>query len=139
MTAKAALPAFETGCAGETPLEADHRDREVDMSDAAIMTLAGAVADLGRRGCEELFAVAGEALRALGCDAMLSPEDVVIREYYRFEGISNPLGHGDRVALESPIGIRGVLVDAFGVYADPAIIAFVQEAAIRPSSNPLGG
>jgi hypothetical protein len=42
-------------------------------------------------------------------------------------------------ALESAIGIRGVLVDAFGVYADPAISAFVQQVAIRPSSSPRGG
>ena len=34
-------------------------------------------------------------------------------------------------AIETRSGIRGTLVDAFGVYADPRIGAFVKEVALR--------
>jgi hypothetical protein len=35
-------------------------------------------------------------------------------------------------AIAAEGGIRGTLVDAFGVYADPRVGAFLEEVAIRP-------
>jgi hypothetical protein len=34
-------------------------------------------------------------------------------------------------ALETVSGIRGTLADAFGVYADPFVGAFVRDVAVR--------
>ena len=43
-------------------------------------------------------------------------------------------------AIETRSGIRGTLVDAFGVYADPQVGEFMADVALRnagPSSNAL--
>jgi len=47
----------------------------------------------------------------------------VIREFHRFEGISDPDDMAIVYALESTSGVRGTFADAFGVYADPATAA----------------
>ena len=53
-------------------------------------------------------------------------QDVIIREYDRFEGVSDPDDMAILYALESSSGIHGTLVDAFGVYSNPAISAYLR-------------
>jgi hypothetical protein len=48
-----------------------------------------------------------------------APKDLKIRGYYRFEGVSDPDDMAIVYAIETSSGVRGVLIDAFGVYADP--------------------
>ena len=55
----------------------------------------------------------------------------MIAEYHRFEGVSDPGDMSIVYAIETRSGIRGTLVDAFGVYADPRVGAFVKEVALR--------
>ncbi len=101
------------------------------MAETGMDTLAAVVADLDRRGYSEHFAVDGNCLRALGSGHRFAPRDVIIRDYVRFEGISDPDDMSIVYAMESRSGTRGVLVDAFGVYADPAISAFLEEVEIH--------
>jgi len=71
-------------------------------------TMACAIADLARRGfTADLRAVDG-ALRAATGET-LWPQDLVIREVHRFEGV------------------------AFGVYADPTTGVALHDVPIRPS------
>ena len=53
-------------------------------------------------------------------------QDVIIREYDRFEGVSDPDDMAILYALESSSGTHGTLVDAFGVYSNPAISAYLR-------------
>jgi hypothetical protein len=46
------------------------------------------------------------------------PEDFTVEEFYRFEGMSNPDDNSVLFAISSDDGIKGTLVDAYGVYAD---------------------
>jgi hypothetical protein len=46
------------------------------------------------------------------------PEDLEIVEFYRYEGTSDPADESIVYALESKSGIKGVLVNAFGLYGD---------------------
>jgi hypothetical protein len=62
---------------------------------------------------------------------MLRPEDLVIREVHRFEGISDPDDMAVVYAIESTAGVQGALIDAFGVYADPAKAAVLADIPIR--------
>ncbi|WP_018480064.1 hypothetical protein [Pontibacter roseus] len=48
----------------------------------------------------------------------LKPEEFEIDEVYRFEGASNPSDNSVAYAVSSDKGVKGVLVDAYGVYAD---------------------
>jgi hypothetical protein len=62
---------------------------------------------------------------------------VVIRKVARFEGVSDPDDMSVIYAIESRGGLRGTLVDAFGVYSDPAVGDFVDAAAMaRPEEVP---
>jgi hypothetical protein len=93
-------------------------------------TMACAVADLARRGfTADLRAVDGTLRSASG--EILWPQDLVIREIHRFEGVSDPDDMEVLYAIESAGGVRGTLADAFGVYADPATGAALRDVPIR--------
>jgi len=82
-------------------------------------TLERVVDELSRRGYTEHFKAVEGGLQALGTGQRFEPKNLVIREYYRFEGISDPDDMAIAYAIESRSGVRGILIDAFGVYSDP--------------------
>ena len=94
-------------------------------------TLAGAIEQLARRGFTESLSVVGNRLRGVETRKTFRPEDVVIREYRRFEGVSDPDDMSIVYAIETDIGTRGTLVDAYGVYSDPDVSAFLSTVRIR--------
>ena len=82
-------------------------------------TLERVVDELSRRGYTEHFKAVEGGLQALGTGQRFEPKDLVIRGYYRFEGVSDPDDMAIAYAIESRSGVRGILIDAFGVYSDP--------------------
>ena len=101
------------------------------MSRSADETLTGALDDLARRGFTERFGVVGDELRAVEGGRAFRAEELMIREYYRFEGISDPDDMSIVYAIESRDGTRGTLVDAFGVYSNPAVSAVLKSVPIH--------
>ncbi len=95
------------------------------------MTLTGTLDDLARRGFTERFGVAGDGLRSAEGGKTFRAEDLLIREFYRFEGVSDPDDMSIVYAIESRDGTRGTLVDAFGVYASPAVGRVLEHVPIR--------
>ena len=93
-------------------------------------TLTQAIEEFGRRGYVESFRVVDGALWAAGRGQPLRPRDLVIREYRRFEGVSDPDDMAIVYAIESHDGVRGTLTDAFGVYSDPAVSGVLQDVRI---------
>ena len=93
---------------------------------------AGAIEQLAQRGFSDGFRVVGHRLQVLGSGKLLNPEELTIREVYRFEGVSDPDDMAVVYAVDSTSGIRGTLIDAFGVYADPAKGAVLARIPIRP-------
>ena len=85
---------------------------------------SGVIRRLEREGFTEHFMVKGGALRS-AAGATFSPRDVTIREFGRYEGVSNPSDESIVYAIESRDGVRGTLIDAFGAYADPDVADFV--------------
>ena len=65
---------------------------------------------------------------------MMHPSDFRIDEFYRFEGASNPDDNSIVYAISSNQGIRGVLVDAYGVYSDSLTEEMIDKLKI---SRPL--
>lgn len=96
-----------------------------------VVTLADAMDAVGRRGFTEHFTLANGRLRAATNGATFSADQVTIVEYHRFEGISDPDDMSILYAIETSSGVRGTLTDAFGVYSDPRVGAFVKDVAIR--------
>ena len=105
-------------------------------------TLAGAIDDLGRRGFTENLSVVGHQLRVAGSRKSFEPKDLVVREHRRFEGESDPDDMAILYAIEAKGGVRGTLVDAYGVYSDPLISAFMATVPMMEnhdgSTVPLG-
>jgi hypothetical protein len=95
------------------------------------VTLVGILDDLARRGFTERFGVAGNGLRAVEGGQTFRADELMIREFHRFEGISDPDDMSIVYAIESRDGIRGTLVDAFGVYANPAVSTVLESVPIR--------
>jgi hypothetical protein len=95
------------------------------------VTLTGALDDLAHRGFAGHFRVSGDGRRAVAGGRAFTAEELIIREYHRFEGISDPDDMSIVYAIESRDGTRGTLVDAFGVYANPAVGAFLQNVPIQ--------
>ena len=101
------------------------------MRQSGDVTLAGTLDDLARRGFTERFGVVGEGLRAVEGGKVFRAAELMIREYYRFEGISDPDDMSIVYAIESQDGTRGTLVDAFGVYSNPAVSALLKNVPIH--------
>jgi hypothetical protein len=94
-------------------------------------TLTGALDDLARRGFTERFGVVRGRLRAGASQKTFGADELTIRAYARFEGLSDPDDLAIVYAIESDDGTQGTLVDAFGVYANPAVGAFLKDVPIR--------
>jgi hypothetical protein len=106
---------------------------------AGYLTLAGAVDDLTGAGFNEHFGVGGDALRSFDSGKSFRAEHLVIREYHRFEGVSDPDDMSIVYAIEGQGDVRGTLVDAFGAYSDPAVSAFLERVPIRGADRVGGG
>ena len=100
-----------------------------------ICTLASALDDMKARGFTAQFTVVRGRLRTLDGGAAFAPYQVAIVEKHRFEGVSDPDDMAIVYGLETSGGLRGALVDAFGVYADPSIGAFVEAVARRQGGS----
>lgn len=67
------------------------------------------------------------------CDTQnirLHPADFNIDKFYRFEGASNPDDSAIVYAISSKDGIKGTLVDAYGVYADSQTAEMINKLKI---------
>ena len=105
------------------------------MAQTGYMTLASAVDDLARSGFGEHFQIKAGKLLALDSGKTFNAPELVIRAYHRFEGVSDPDDMAIVYAIESQSGVRGTLVDAFGVYADPAVGVFLEGVPIRKTAQ----
>lgn len=111
--------------AGDAPTHEAAFAREVAALDA-----------LQRRGFSASFAAEDGRLRVAGSRRRLRPEQVSIRDVYRFEGTSDPDDMSVIYALEARDGTRGVLVDAYGSYADPDVGAVLDRVPIDRVGRP---
>jgi hypothetical protein len=95
-----------------------------------MFTLDETIDHLNRRGFTGHFGVTAGGLRELRTGVTFRADELRICDCFRFEGASDPGDMAIVYAIESRTGVRGTLVDAFGVYADPAISDFITRVAI---------
>ncbi|MBC8084992.1 MAG: hypothetical protein H7Z21_17485 [Hymenobacter sp.] len=55
------------------------------------------------------------------------PSEVVIVDFYRFEGESNPDDSSILYALETADGVRGTISSAYGTYGDTDTLEFLKQ------------
>jgi hypothetical protein len=81
-------------------------------------SLKEALEDLVKRGYTQDFDLQSDGIVNERAKLLLHPEDFSIDEFYRFEGASNPDDNSVIYAISSKAGDKGVLIDAYGVYAE---------------------
>lgn len=80
-------------------------------------TLSEAIQDLQRRGYTYDFNLKPHCLECASLKLEIQPGDFEIDELHRFEGMSSTDDNSILYAISSKNGIKGTLVDAYGVYA----------------------
>lgn len=82
-------------------------------------TLVDATNDLLKRGYTANLALEGDTIDDKEHNIKMTADDFEIDEFYRFEGQSNPSDMSIVYAVSSPKNnLKGVLVNAYGTYAD---------------------
>lgn len=91
-------------------------------------TMAEAISGLRQRGFTADFEIVENFLRSPVNGHTFKPEDVKVVEHHRFEGETNPDDMSVVYAIESRDGDRGIIVDAYGTYASPAVGELLSQA-----------
>lgn len=81
-------------------------------------SLIDALSDLKSRGYTEDFSLESSCLYCGDLDLRLSPEEFHVDEFYRFEGDSNPEDSSVLYAISSSSGVKGTVVDGYGMYSE---------------------
>ncbi len=92
--------------------------------------LLEAVNDLRQRGYNYDFEYEDSQLCCKTINSRFNSQDLKITEYYRFEGMSSPDDNSVLYAIESNDRHRGILIDAYGAYADEYKSAFLKDIPV---------
>ena len=95
-------------------------------------TLVEALQGFKERGYRFNFNVAADCLHCQELNLKLRPDEFEVVEFHRFEGPSDPADNSIVYAIESHNGTKGVLVNAYGVYADLGSAALIQKLTMHP-------
>jgi hypothetical protein len=94
-------------------------------------TLSEAIAHFEGEGFTEHFGVRGNQPLGFESGTRFGAHEVVIRGFDRFERISDPDDMAIVYTIETRSGLRGTLTDAFGIYSNPQVGAFVRNVALE--------
>jgi hypothetical protein len=84
----------------------------------AFETLTEAMADLKSRGYTHDFNLRSDWIECQPLNLQLRPTEFHVDEVHRFEGMTNPADSSILMAIRSSTGVKGLLIDAYGAYAD---------------------
>jgi hypothetical protein len=94
-------------------------------------TLSEATNDLKARGYLEDFNLQPDCVECPSLKLQWHPEDFTVDEFYRFEGMSSTDDSSIVYAISSKDGIKGILVDAYGVYSSSLNEAMIRKLTIQ--------
>ena len=81
-------------------------------------TLSEAINDLQANGYTYDFNLKPECLHCASLNLEIHPEDFAVDQFFRFEGMSSTDDNSILYAISSSDGLKGLLVDAYGMYAE---------------------
>jgi hypothetical protein len=90
-------------------------------------TLSESVNKAIEGGYTENFRVVRQALITQDGKSIYHPNDVAIPDFYRFEGNSDPDYSSILYLIETNDGRRGLMIDAYGAYADAEVSDFIRQ------------
>lgn len=96
-------------------------------------TLSETINGLKKDGYTLDFNVRQERIVCHQTNTILSSEDFEIDKVYRFEGATNPDDQSVLYAISSSkLGVKGVLVNGYGISADAATDAIIVQLTTHP-------
>lgn len=98
-------------------------------------TLSEAITALKGRGYTVDFNLHPEWIECPQLDVRLRPEEFHVDEVHRFEGMTSPDDSEILFAVRSSHGIKGLLIDAYGVYADSISSTMAKKLTIDAKTN----
>lgn len=93
-------------------------------------TLSEATNGLRQKGYTEDLNLKPLCLECTTSKLELHPEDFEVDAFYRFEGMSNPDDNSIVYAISGK-GIKGVLVDAYGVYSESLTESMIAKLSVH--------
>jgi hypothetical protein len=87
--------------------------------------------DLKKRGYKEEFRQEPSCVFCYVLDLWIAPEQFNVDEFYRFEDNSSPDDNIVLYAISSYTGIKGTLIDAYGVYAENMTFKMAKELEVN--------
>jgi hypothetical protein len=90
-----------------------------------------AIQELKKRGFTTNFEFLDQTFRDVDSGRTFKAGELTIVEHYRFEGASDPDDMSVVYAIESDDGLKGIVADAFGLYANPDLGGFLETVKIR--------
>ncbi|MEO8763321.1 MAG: phosphoribosylpyrophosphate synthetase [Ginsengibacter sp.] len=95
-------------------------------------TVVKALEGLKKRGFKTDFNIAFDKITCKETNVCLNPNEFEITEVYRFEGETDPSDEAVVYAVESKSKeMKGVLVNAYGVYADPMSDSMIKKLSMH--------
>ena len=95
-------------------------------------TLSETMNDLRRQGYTEDFNLQQSCLECRNGQFQVFADDFKVDQYFRFEGESNPDDAAILYAISSDrYGLKGVLVNAYGIYSEPLTDELLEKLEIR--------
>jgi hypothetical protein len=98
-------------------------------------TLTDAIADLRSRGYVHDFNLHSEWIECQPLQLRLVPADFHVDEVHRFEGMNDPDDSSILFAIQSPTGVKGVLVDAYGAYTESLSAEMIKRLTIDANTS----
>jgi hypothetical protein len=90
-------------------------------------TLSECINDAVEKGYTENFKISGKKMTTEDKKSSFTPEKTAISNFYRFEGYSDPEDNAVLYLIHTEDGKKGILIDAYGTYADANISSFIRE------------
>ena len=96
---------------------------------------AQTIQDLRKRGFTANFEFLDHVFTDVESKRTFTADQLEIVGHRQFEGMSDPDDLSILYAIEASDGTKGIIVDAFGPYADPELEAFLENVPYRKRSR----
>ena len=94
------------------------------------ITLIACLAKANKDGYKIAFTVSARGLSEVNSERFYTPDEIKVKNFYRFEGASDPSENAILYLIKTSDGHKGTLTDAYGIYANPDISAFMEKVEV---------
>lgn len=99
-------------------------------------TLSAAIQGLKKDGYEYDFNLHPDVIECADLRQKFGPDEFHVDAVYRFEGATNPDDSSVLYAISAKAGLKGLLVDAYGVYAESISPEMIRKLTIDEKTLP---